>query len=236
MKATKYFLIALVVIVIDQIVKVIVKLNMSLGQEIKVVGNLFKIHFIENKGAAFGMTVDGLMSPLGVSVSPANSKLILSIFSIVALIFIGYFLFKLSTHKSPLPIFVAMIFGGALGNIIDRTFYGIFFQSINNYDGGLFFGRVVDMFYLDIWKGYLPDWMPLIGGEYYSFWPIFNIADAAISIGIVVILIFQGKFFRMDEKAQKGTQTTSSTDTNDPGGKLSTAPSLDTTANKEENA
>ncbi len=210
MKAKKYFLIALVVIVVDQIVKLIVKLNMDLGEEIPVIGDVFKIHFIENKGAAFGMTIDSLFQPLGIYISPETSKLILSIFSLIALAFIGVFLYRLSDHKSPLPTFVALIFGGALGNIIDRTFYGVFFNSINQYEGGLLHGRVVDMFYFDIWKGYLPDWIPLLGGEYYSFWPIFNIADSAISIGIVVILIFQRRFFNMDEKAQSPQPSTPS--------------------------
>jgi len=178
---------------------------MDLGEEIHVLGDFFKIHFIENKGAAFGMTIDSLVRPLGIDISPETSKLILSIFSLIALVLIGVFLYRLSSHRSPLPTFVALIFGGAMGNIIDRTFYGTFFQSINEYPGGIFHGRVVDMFYFDIWKGYLPDWMPLIGGEYYSFWPIFNIADSAISIGIVVILIFQGRFFKMDELAKTPT-------------------------------
>ena len=175
---------------------------MSLGEEIPVLGDVFKIHFIENKGAAFGMTIDNLLSPLGVDMTPETSKLILSIFSIIALVFIGVFLYRLSSHKSPLPLFVALIFGGAMGNIIDRTFYGMIFENINNYEGGFLHGRVVDMFYFDIWKGYLPDWLPLWGGEYYSFWPIFNIADSAISIGIVVILIFQGRFFKMNDEAE----------------------------------
>ncbi len=205
MKAKKYFLIALAVIIVDQVVKVIVKLNMDLGEEIPVFGDLFKIHFIENKGAAFGMTIDSLFRPLGIYITPETSKLILSIFSLIALVFIGIFLYRLSNHQSPLPLFVALIFGGALGNIIDRTFYGVFFDSINQYEGGFLHGRVVDMFYFDIWKGYLPDWIPLIGGEYYSFWPIFNIADSAISVGIVVILIFQKSFFNMDEKAKANT-------------------------------
>lgn len=185
---------------------------MSLGEEIPIIGDLFKIHFIENKGAAFGMTITNLVSPLGLEVSDETGKLILSIFSLVALVFIGVFLYRLSTHKSPLPYFVALIFGGAMGNIIDRTLYGLFFESINNYEGGFLHGRVVDMFYFDIWKGYLPDWMPLIGGEYYSFWPIFNIADSAISIGIIVILFFQGRFFNMHENAiAKEGSTESST-------------------------
>ncbi len=175
---------------------------MELGEEIPVIGDLFKIHFIENKGAAFGLTVGHLLSAVGISVSPETSKLILSLFSIVAVIAIGYVLYKMSSHKSPLPFFVALIFGGAMGNIIDRTFYGVIFESINSYEGGLFHGRVVDMFYFDIWRGYLPGWIPFAGGTWYSLWPIFNIADSAISVGIVVILFFQGKFFKMDEKAK----------------------------------
>ena len=206
MKARKYFLIALVIIFIDQVVKVVIKTGMSLGEEIRVIGDVFKIHFIENKGAAFGMTVDGLLQPLGINLTPETSKLILTIFSIVAVIFIGYFLFKLSDHRSPMPYFVAMIFGGALGNIIDRTFYGVIFDSINAgypgdlaYHAGLLHGRVVDMFYLDIGDVPLPGFL---GGGTYHLWPIFNIADASISVGIIVILFFQGKFFRMDAKAR----------------------------------
>ncbi|MEO0581903.1 MAG: signal peptidase II [Bacteroidota bacterium] len=203
-QASKYFLIALAVIVIDQVVKVIVKLNMVMGDagQIKVLGDFFKLHFIENKGAAFGLTVTKLVNGLGGDMSDATGKLILTLFSIVAVFAIGYVLYRLRDHKSPLPTFIALIFGGALGNIIDRTFYGIIFSDINQYDGGLFFGRVVDLFYFDIWKGIIPEWIPLFGGSYTSLWPIFNIADAAISIGIIVILIFQGKFFRMDEKAR----------------------------------
>ena len=122
--------------------------------------------------------------------------------SFVAVIAIGVVLYRLGKHKSPLPWFVALIFGGALGNIIDRTFYGIFFSN-NAYTGGLFHGRVVDFFYLDICTCPLPEFM---GGGNANLWPIFNIADAAISIGIVVILIFQGRFFKMDELAQEKTE------------------------------
>lgn len=200
----KFFLISFIVIVIDQVTKLIVKLNMQLGEEILVLGDFFKIHFIENKGAAFGLTVGNIFNTFGVAMTEETSKLILSIFSIIAVVFIGYFLYKLSDHRSPLPYYVALIFGGALGNIIDRTFYGLFFSDINSYEGGLFHGRVVDMFYFDIWYGTVPNWVPLIGGELYSLWPIFNIADSAISIGIVVILFFQGRFFNMDERARAG--------------------------------
>ncbi|GAB4403007.1 MAG: lipoprotein signal peptidase [Bacteroidia bacterium] len=213
-KAQKYFLLALSIIVLDQIIKVIVKLNMELGEEIRVIGGLFKIHFIENNGAAFGLTIASLVNGLGLNMSEETGKLILSLFSIGAVVAIGVVLYRLAEHRSPLPYFVAMIFGGAVGNIIDRTFYGVFFSKINYYEGGLFHGRVVDMFYLDIWKGRLPEWMPLVGGDYTSLWPIFNIADSAISIGIVIILIFQSRFFRMDEKARTAeTQHTGSSAT-----------------------
>lgn len=196
-KTLLYFAIAAAVIVIDQIVKVIVKLNMVMGEggQIQVIGDFFKIYFIENNGAAFGLTVGKLLSPLGVDMSEETGKLILSVFSIIAVVAIGYVLYRLATHKSPLPIFVALIFGGALGNIIDRTFYGLFFHDINNYEGGLFLGRVVDMFYFDMGRLTIGDW-------HMDMFPIFNIADSCISIGIVVILIFQGKFFKMDEVAR----------------------------------
>jgi len=208
-QARKYFLLALAVIVVDQIVKLIVKLNMEKGiqGQIKVLGDFFKIHFIENKGAAFGLTVTHMANGLGLDMSEETGKLILSLFSIGAVVAIGVVLYRMAGHKSPLPWFVALIFGGALGNIIDRTFYGIWFSDMNDYSGGLFHGRVVDMFYLDIWEGQIANWVPIFGGDYTSLWPIFNIADAAISVGIVVVLIFQGKFFKMDEQAQAAQGT-----------------------------
>jgi signal peptidase II len=208
-QARKFYLIALAVIVVDQITKLIVKLNMVKGEagQIKLLGDLFKLHFIENEGAAFGLRVSDIVQSAGGSMSEQTGKLILTLFSILAVVAIGYVLFRLASHKSPLPYYVALIFGGALGNIIDRTFYGVFFSSMNDYPGGLFHGQVVDMFYLDIWKGVVADWVPIFGGSYTALWPIFNIADSAISVGIVVILIFQGKFFKMDEKANAPAQT-----------------------------
>lgn len=206
-KATRFFLVALGIVLLDQIVKLLVKFNMTMGREgeIHILGELFKLHFIENPGAAFGTTVDGIFSMVGLEITPYTGKLILSIFSLIALGAIGYVLFRLRDHKSPLPWFVAMIFGGATGNIVDRTFYGVWFSEMNTYEGGLFHGRVVDMFFIDIWEGIVPNWVPILGGEYYSLWPIWNIADASISIGIVVILIFQGKFFKMDEQRTAAT-------------------------------
>lgn len=199
-KALKFFLIAAAVIIIDQIVKVVVKTNMIMGEagQIHVIGDFFKLYFIENNGAAFGLTVGKLLSPIGIDLSEETGKLILSVFSIFAVFAIGYVLYRLASHRSPLPLFVALIFGGALGNIIDRTFYGLIYHEMNNYEGGLFLGRVVDMFYFDMGRLSIGDW-------HMDMFPIFNIADSCISIGIVVILIFQGKFFKMDEEAQPQT-------------------------------
>ncbi|MBX7243513.1 MAG: signal peptidase II [Bacteroidia bacterium] len=189
----KYFLISFSIILLDQSVKILVKFNLDYNEEIPLIGNLFKIHFIENPGAAFGVTVSNLVSVFGKELNDVTGKLILSVFSILAVSAIGYILYRVSFFKTKLPLFVAMIFGGAIGNIIDRVFYGVWFASRNNYDGSLFHGRVVDMFYLDFWEGFIPQNIPFLGGTYMSLWPIFNIADAAISIGIVSILIFQNK-------------------------------------------
>lgn len=186
----KYSLIALGVIVLDQIVKFIVKTNMDLNESIPLLelgAVKLSIHFIENKGAAFGLTLDKIFGFL----SPTGAKMILTVFSIAAVSAIVYFFYK--SHKGEskaVPVLLAMVLGGALGNIIDRTFYGVFFNAINDYEGGLFFGRVVDMFYVHFWEGYVADWVPVFGGDYMSLWPIFNVADISISVGITMLLVF----------------------------------------------
>lgn len=192
----RFLVISLVVVIIDQIVKVIVKLNMELGEGFQVIGNVVKIHFTENPGFAFGLTISKIFNSFGIIITEYTGKLILSIFSVIAVFFIFLFLNSIKKQGGKLPYLVALIFGGAVGNIIDRVFYGVWFAEINDYEGGIFFGRVVDMFYFDIWQGYLPNWIPVIGGDYYSLWPIFNIADAAISVGIVGIFIFHKTIFK----------------------------------------
>ncbi len=201
----KFLLVSGLIVMVDQVVKVIVKTRMDIGSFRPVFGDWFKIQFIENPGAAFGLKASSFFGGM----SEYTSKIILTVFSLIALAGIVYFLIKLANHKSPMPWFLAMILGGAVGNIIDRTFYGVVFQDINTYDGGLFFGRVVDMFYFDLFDLPLPD---IMGGGTYHLWPIFNIADAAITFGILVILFFQGRFINQHEAANaflsKETPTT----------------------------
>lgn len=198
----KFLLVSALIVVVDQIVKVIVKTRMDIGSFRPVFGDWFKIQFIENPGAAFGLKATSFFGGM----SEYTGKIVLTIFSLIALAGIVYFLIKLANHKSPMPWFMAMILGGAVGNIIDRTFYGLIFEDINTYDGGLFFGRVVDMFYFDLFDLPLPGFM---GGGTYHLWPIFNIADLAITFGILVILFFQGRFIKQHEKASVFTSTES---------------------------
>jgi len=213
-KALHLFSLSLAVVLIDQLVKLLVKFNMEKGEagQIHVIGNFFKVHFLENEGAAFGFTLTKLFEGIGLEMMPETGKLILSLFSIVAVIILGIVLYRMKDHPSQLPFFIALLFGGALGNIIDRTFYGIWFSDINDYAGGLFHGRVVDMMYVDVWQGYLPDvsWLPFLNGQFISLFPIWNIADACICIGILVILFFQRKFLKQDRKGRNlstGTST-----------------------------
>ncbi len=156
---------------------------MHLGQEIEVIGEWFKLHFTENKGIAFGIEFGG-----------RTGKLFLSIFRILAAGLIGYYLYYLINRKvkKGLIFSLCLILAGAVGNIIDSTFYGLVFS----YEG-LFQGSVVDMLYFPLWKGYLPEWLPFLGGDYFIFFrPVFNIADSAITIGVLSILLFYRDVFK----------------------------------------
>ncbi|MGN7203086.1 lipoprotein signal peptidase [Pedobacter sp. SAFR-022] len=180
---TKPLLIIFLVLLIDQASKIWIKTNMSMGQEFNILGEWFIIHYTENNGMAFGLEFGGEFG-----------KLALSLFRIAAVGGIGYGLHYLIRHKyhRGLILNVALIFAGALGNIIDSVFYGV----IWNY-AGLFHGRVVDMLYFPILEGVFPEWVPIWGGEDYIFFrPVFNIADAAISVGVVLIMIFQSHYFK----------------------------------------
>ncbi len=193
MKYLKYYLLTIGVIVIDQIVKLVVHFNMSIGEEIKVFGDWFKIHYTENAGMAFGLELDFIYG-----------KLILTVFRLAAMAGIGYYLYHLARKNAHPGLLwsVALILAGAIGNVIDSTFYGVLLNNAP-YDAPTpwFHGKVVDMFYLDIWQGRVADWVPVWGGAYVALWPIFNIADASIFIGVSIILVMQRKFFNETNEA-----------------------------------
>jgi len=189
MKYFKYYLLSLLVIAIDQVVKVLVHYNMEMGLpgEIHLIGDWAKLHYTTNPGMAFG-----------VELGSSYGKLILSTFRLVAMVGIGYYLYYLWKNKahSGLIWCVALILGGAIGNLIDSIFYGVIFDNAPYGSSTPWFhGQVIDMFYLDIWEGIIPHWVPIIGGQAMSLWPIFNVADSAIFIGVVIILFNQKKFF-----------------------------------------
>lgn len=163
-----------------------------------MIGDWFRIHFIENEGMAYGLSFGG-----------AWGKVMLTLFRLVAVVFGFYLLRKLirlKYHKG-LIICGSLILAGALGNLIDSMFYGLIF-SASTYDqiaqflppgggyAGFLHGKVVDMLYFPVFEGFLPSWIPFKGGDYFIFFqPVFNISDASISIGVITILIFQKKFF-----------------------------------------
>ena len=189
--------IVLTTLVLDQALKIWVKTHMYLGQEYQVF-DWFYIHFTENNGMAFGMEFGGDWGKLG-----------LSLFRIVFVLFMASFLLKLIRKNADkvLIVSLSLVLAGAVGNIIDGTLYGILFSESYRElatflpeAGGyapLFFGKVVDMFYFPIFKGYLPEWIPFWGGDYFVFFrPVFNIADSAISIGVAIMVIFQKKVMK----------------------------------------
>jgi signal peptidase II len=199
----KYFLIAVAIIVLDQVVKMLVHFNMELGSkgQILLFGNWFKLHYLTNPGMAFGMKLDF-----------EYGKLILTTFRIGAMFAIGYYLYSLIKKEAPkgLLLCISLILGGAIGNLVDSIFYGVFLDNAPFASPTPWFhGQVVDMFYIDIWEGYLPNWIPLMGGNYMALWPVFNIADASIFVAICLIIIFQKRYFKKeDEEIKTESETT----------------------------
>jgi signal peptidase II len=190
-----------IILLIDQISKIYIKTNFMLGEAVEVF-SWFKIFFIENEGMAWGAKIPG-----------SYGKIILTVFRLVAIVGIGWWLWDSTRKKSPKILLVAitLIFAGALGNIIDSVFYGVIFNdSIGQIAtflpeaGGyapLLKGKVVDMLYFPLYDGILPDWLPVWGGEQFTFFePVFNVADTAISTGFGILLVFHKKAFPKPKK------------------------------------
>jgi len=196
MSLKKSVVIIILILLVDQISKVYIKTHFKLGESI-IVLEWFRIAFVENEGMAWGAKIPG-----------QYGKLALTLFRLVAIVGIGYWLWDSIIKKSSkiLIISITLIFAGALGNIIDSVFYGIIFNdsygqlaSMFPEGGGyapVFYGKVVDMLYFPIWEGFLPEWIPFSGGKYFTFFdPVFNVADMAISTGFGLLIVFNRKAF-----------------------------------------
>lgn len=191
-------LIALLVVLLDQAVKIYIKLNFQYGESVDIFGDWFKLYFVENPGMAFGLEFGGELG-----------KYLLSIFRIASTVVM--FLILRHYHRSKASIWVklgmALVIGGAIGNIIDGTFYGMIFNESTYQSTAVFLpenggyapflqGRVVDMLYFPLIDTYLPSWVPIFGSERFQFFrPIFNIADTAVSVGVGLLILFRKEAF-----------------------------------------
>lgn len=190
---------------------------MALGQEFNVIGDWFIIHFTENPGMAFGLQFSG-----------DYGKLILSLFRIAAITVLIIYMYNITRHKVSNLVLVSLslVLAGAIGNMIDSAFYGLIFSESNYFevaqfmppDGGygtFLHGKVVDMFYFPIVSGTWPQWLPIIGGsDFHFFRPVFNIADSAITSGVILMVLFQKKFFGKKEDAIEDQDVSDNMDVN----------------------
>ena len=207
MKLYKYYLLAIGIIILDQAVKLLVHFNMEMGSlgEIDVFGDWFKLHYLLNPGMAFGLKSDH-----------EYGKLLLTLFRLGAMVGISYYIYYLYKKRAKPGLLwcMGLILGGAVGNVIDSTFYGVF---LDNAPAGSptpwFHGQVIDMLFFPLFDGFYPDWVPFVGGRYFLFFsPVFNIADSSIFIGVVLILLFQKRFFKDAEDKHTITESADSDD------------------------
>lgn len=197
------YLVIFGVVLLDQILKLWVKTNFYLGEEVHVLGDWFRLAFIENYGMAFGWEFGGEIGKLG-----------LSLFRICAVIFGFWYLNQQITKKVPqgLQICIAMVIAGAIGNIIDSTIYGVIFSESTRFHistyvtegqgyAPYFYGYVVDMLYFPLIDTTFPEWLPIYGGQDFVFFrPVFNLADASITCGVLTIFAFQKRFFETENQ------------------------------------
>ncbi len=197
------------ILALDQGLKFWVKTHMSIGMEFDFLGlDWFKIHFVENNGMAFGLQFGG-----------AYGKLALSLFRLIAIGFLGYYIALLLRQRAGWGMLISftLILAGAIGNVLDSAFYGLLFSASGFHQiaqflpegggyAGLLHGKVVDMLHISVWHGYLPEWLPFWGGTYVElFKPVFNLADVSISTGVLSILLFQRSFFLAGEDEKTTT-------------------------------
>ena len=195
-KGTRLLLLGAVLVVLDQVIKILVKTNMSIGESFSVFRDWFQILFIENKGMAFGMSFGGVLG-----------KYALSAFRIVLFVVLTIWISRLAKREKPVPtgvlVGLTLITAGALGNIIDCLFYGLIFTESTpgvvatfGHYAPFMQGKVVAMFYFPLWTW--PDWVPLVGGDIF-FEPVFNFADSCVTVGAIYLLLFQWKFFSKED-------------------------------------
>lgn len=209
MKGRNLAFIILFIVLVDQTLKIYIKTHFAISEQYNLLGNWSKLLFVENEGMAYGMSFGGEFG-----------KIILTLFRLGAVIFGVWYLRNIVQKKyhTGFIICAGLIFAGALGNLIDSMFYGLIFEESTPMNvarifpkhgyAGFLHGKVVDMLYFPIYvsETKLPDWIPFLGGDYFEFFrPVFNLADASISSGVIAILLFQRRFFKHHDNDQQPT-------------------------------